>query len=45
MPTTKLTTEDFKEKVFDMVREIHTKRFPYNNYLYSEYDEDGNKIQ
>ncbi|SHH48288.1 GTP-binding protein HflX [Wenyingzhuangia marina] len=36
--------EDFKEKVFDMVRDIHTKRFPYNNYLYSEYDEEGNKL-
>lgn len=37
--------EDFKEKVFDMVKDIHIKRFPYNNYLYTEYDEDGNKIQ
>lgn len=37
--------EEFKETVFDLVREIHAKRFPYNNYLYSEYDQDGNKLQ
>ncbi len=37
--------EEFKDKSFDMIREIHAKRFPYNNYLYSEYDQDGNKIQ
>ncbi|MEN8891018.1 MAG: GTPase HflX, partial [Wenyingzhuangia sp.] len=36
--------EDFKKKVFDMVKEIHVKRFPYNNYLYAEYDENGNKL-
>ncbi|MDO6802496.1 GTPase HflX [Wenyingzhuangia sp. 1_MG-2023] len=36
--------EDFKELVFEKVREIHAKRFPYNNYLYSEYDNDGNKM-
>jgi len=37
--------EEFKETVFNLVRDIHTKRFPYNNYLYSEYDADGNKLQ
>lgn len=36
--------EEFKEKVFDKVRKIHAERFPYNNYLYTEYDEQGNKI-
>ncbi|MGY5351917.1 GTPase HflX [Wenyingzhuangia sp. IMCC45533] len=34
--------EEFKDKAFDMIREIHAKRFPYNNYLYSEYDDNGN---
>jgi len=37
--------EEFKDKVFDMVKVIHAKRFPYNNYLYSEYDQDGNKLE
>lgn len=36
--------EEFKEKAFKMIREIHAKRFPYNNYLYAEYDQDGNKL-
>ncbi len=34
--------EEFKERCFDRIKEIHVKRFPYNNYLYTEYDEDGN---
>lgn len=37
--------EEFKETVFEKVKEIHAKRFPYNNYLYSEYDEDGNQLK
>lgn len=40
----KANIEEFKEKAFEKVREIHAKRFPYNNYLYVEYDEQGNKI-
>ena len=26
--------EDFKEKLYDAVKEIHSQRFPYNDYLY-----------
>lgn len=33
--------EEFRQKVYDRVREIHVKRFPYNNFLYPEYDSDG----
>ena len=29
--------EDFKEKVYNEVKRIHIKRFPYNNFLYEEY--------
>ena len=29
--------EDFKEKVYEQVKEIHIKRFPYNNFLYQEF--------
>ncbi|WP_029033925.1 GTPase HflX [Salinimicrobium terrae] len=30
--------EEFRKKVYDAVREIHITRFPYNNFLYPEYD-------
>lgn len=30
--------EDFKKKVYEAVRQIHITRFPYNNFLYPEYD-------
>lgn len=33
--------EDFKKRVYDEVREIHVTRFPYNHFLYQEYNEDG----
>lgn len=29
--------EEFKEKVYDLVKEIHSARFPYNDYLYQDY--------
>ncbi|THD69406.1 GTPase HflX [Robertkochia marina] len=31
--------EDFRKKVYQAVREIHVTRFPYNNFLYPEYEE------
>ncbi len=30
--------EDFKSRVYEEVKKIHIKRFPYNNFLYQEYD-------
>lgn len=30
--------EEFKKKVYEAVREIHMQRFPYNNFLYPEYE-------
>ena len=36
--------EDFRKKIFEEVKKIHIKRFPYNNYLYNEYDGDGNEL-
>lgn len=33
--------EEFRRKVYDAVREIHITRFPYNNFLYPEYDAYG----
>ena len=31
--------EDFKKRVYDEVRKIHVQRFPYNEFLYPDYDE------
>jgi len=33
--------EDFKKRLYDEVRKIHISRFPYNNFLYPDYDENG----
>jgi GTP-binding protein HflX len=32
--------EEFKEKVFEAVKKIHITRFPYNDFLYEEYEEE-----
>ncbi|WP_041990669.1 GTPase HflX [Capnocytophaga cynodegmi] len=32
--------EEFREKVYAKVREIHITRFPYNNFLYPEFIEE-----
>ena len=31
--------EDFKKRVYDEVRQIHITRFPYNHFLYPNYEE------
>ncbi len=36
--TQKSNLEEFRKKVYEMVREIHVQRFPYNNFLYPDYD-------
>ncbi|SDZ76831.1 GTPase HflX [Psychroflexus halocasei] len=36
--TEKENWDDFKKKVYEAVREIHITRFPYNDFLYPEYD-------
>ncbi len=35
--TNKENIEEFREKVYQAVRDIHITRFPYNNFLYPEY--------
>lgn len=32
--------EEFRAKVFEEVKKIHITRFPYNNFLYEEYEEE-----
>ncbi|WP_046744065.1 GTPase HflX [Kordia zhangzhouensis] len=31
--------DEFKHKVYNVVREIHVTRFPYNNFLYPDYED------
>ena len=33
--------DDFKAKVFEAVKKIHISRFPYNDFLYQDYDSEG----
>ena len=33
--------EEFRKRVYETVRQIHITRFPYNNFLYPDYDEAG----
>ncbi|PQV51721.1 GTP-binding protein HflX [Jejuia pallidilutea] len=35
----KSNIDDFKKRVYDEVREIHVTRFPYNSFLYPDYEE------
>lgn len=35
--TNKENFEEFREKVYETVREIHISRFPYNKFLYPDY--------
>jgi len=35
----KINIEEFKKKVYDEVKKIHITRFPYNDYLYQDYEE------
>lgn len=37
--TEKENIEEFRKKVYDEVRRIHVTRFPYNSFLYPEYEE------
>lgn len=33
--------EEFKERVFEEIKKIHITRFPYNDFLYDEYQEES----
>lgn len=37
--TEKENFEELRQKVYEAVRQIHITRFPYNNFLYPEYEE------
>lgn len=36
----RMNIEELKKMLYDKAREIHTQRFPYNDFLYQKYDED-----
>lgn len=36
----RLNIEELKQKLYSKALEIHTERFPYNDFLYQKYDED-----
>ncbi|MGV0829095.1 GTPase HflX [Empedobacter brevis] len=38
--TEKDNLEELRKTVYEEVKEIHTKRFPYNNFLFQYYDEE-----
>ena len=38
---TKENLEEFRKRVYDEVRKIHIQRFPYNHFLYPDYDADS----
>ncbi len=40
--TKKQNIENLKNELYSKIKEIHQKRFPYNDYLYFNYDEQGN---
>jgi GTP-binding protein HflX len=36
----KINLDEFKDKTYDLVKQIHITRFPYHDYLYTEYEEE-----
>lgn len=38
--TNKENFEEFREKIYEAVREIHITRFPYNKFLYPDYKDN-----
>jgi GTPase len=43
--TNKQNFEEFREKVYKVVREIHITRFPYNKFLYPDYKDAVENIE
>lgn len=38
-----LHIEDFQKLIYEEVKKIHVTRFPYNNFLFDYYDQEGEK--
>lgn len=37
----KTNIEEFRKVLYDKVRELHVQKYPYNDFLFQKYDEDG----
>lgn len=37
----RINIDELKQFLYQKAREIHSERFPYNDFLYQKYDEDG----
>ena len=35
----KINIDELKNKLYEMAKEIHMKRFPYNDFLFQKYDD------
>lgn len=40
----KTNIDELKKMLYDRVKEIHVNRFPYNDFLFQQYDEDDNNL-
>lgn len=36
-----INIDELKQKIYEKAREIHIARFPYNDFLFQKYDQDG----
>lgn len=36
----RITIDELKSRLYEMAKEIHMKRFPYNDFLFQKYDEE-----
>jgi GTP-binding protein HflX len=36
----KINIDELKDLLYQKAKEIHTARFPYNDFLYQKYDEE-----
>lgn len=36
----RINIDELKSRLYEMAKEIHTKRFPYNDFLFQKYDEE-----
>lgn len=41
---TKENYSDMKKLIYEQVKDIHTQRFPYNDFLFEYFDEEGNHL-
>ena len=41
---TKAHIEDFRQMLYSKVREMHVQKYPYNVFLYANYDSEGNLV-